>query len=876
MTSIAAILRRRWRTVVVLAVGATALAWLFTKADSISIDRHQDYASTLFRLLQADAELNAAVLANRYGVKRDFDDTSVAVRRLQELIVSLEAVPEFLLDADRARMAARIAELRRFGERKAEAVDRFKREVSVLLNSLNYFPMITDSLIEDGVLEFALSRKVGVFGRTVVNYVLTDDAALGARLRNRKQQLYAVAETLPPESAAKLRNLLTHAELIERHTPTLNAITREILELPTSKTADQLALIYAQGYGNALREAHVYRVLLFVVALGLAGYLAVMIARQRRTAQALAEANVSLRERVEALNKAQGELKLYDTVFTNAAEGMMITDANATIVAVNPAFTAITGYRPEEIRGRTPAVLSSGRQDKAYYRAMWHELVERGSWQGEIWNRRRNGEVYPEWLSIAAVRDGEGRTTHYIGIFSDVTEHKKAEARIRHLAHHDVLTGLPNRVLLQDRLKQAIRQAKRNQRHAAVLFFDLDRFKIINDTLGHEVGDGLLRIVTERCLGAVRDSDTVARLGGDEFVVVLPDMEHAPDAAVIARKILAAITQPCHLGQHELTVTCSIGIAVYPNDGSSESELLRNADAAMYRAKAEGRNGYQFYTADMNAASLGELLLEHQLRGALERNEFRLYYQPKVGARTGRLKGCEALLRWEHPQHGLLTPDRFVPVAEESGMIVAIDRWVIREACRQLRAWIDAGLEPVPVAVNISAQQLAHRDLVELVADALKEYRLSPRLLELELTETMLMRDVRRTVDILSVLSGMGIGLAIDDFGTGYSSLAYLRQLPVTSLKIDRSFVRDISLSEAGSDGTIATAVIALAHSLGLEVTAEGVETDDQRRFLAAHHCDYLQGYLFAKPESVAAFSTRLRAVAGKEGGKRRLAVPAA
>src|SRR5690606_34655955 len=333
------------------------------------------------------------------------------------------------------------------------------------------------------------------------------------------------------------------------------------------------------------------------------------------------------------------------------------------------------------------------------------------------------------------------------------------------------LTGLPNRQLLQDRLEQALRQAQRHQKRAAVLFFDLDRFKNINDTLGHDVGDGLLRKVAQRCLGVVRDTDTVARQGGDEFVVVLPDLAQAQDAAVIARKILAAVTQPCRLGQHELTVTCSIGIAVYPEDGTSVSLLLRHADAAMYRAKAEGRDGYQFYAADMNTANLGELLLEHQLRSAIDRNELRLHYQPKVDARTARLLGCEALLRWEHPEHGLLAPNRFVPAAEESGLILPIGQWVIREACRQLRAWLDAGLSPVPIAVNLSGHQFAQQDVVSLVRENLAEYRLPAHLLELELTETMLMRDVTSTIATLRALSEIGVSLAIDDFGTGYSSL---------------------------------------------------------------------------------------------------------
>ncbi len=853
--------RRHWRLLLVVVLGALALAGLFGKADSISIDQHYAYTSTLLRFSKADAELNAVVVANRYGLQRDFDSVTAGMHRVRELAAALSEVPEFLSPAHRAEMASRVEELAALSARKAEAVDRFKREDAILQNSLSYFPIVTDGLIVEGVLPLQLSRRAGIFGRSVMNYALTGDPSTAERVRDELRALEAEAERLPEQAAQRLRNQLAHARLILQHKPILDGVTQEILDLPTGSRADALSLAYASHYNRALHEAHVYRVLLFVVAVGLAGYLILMIVRQRQTALELAAANSRLKDRVDALDRAQDELKRYATVFTNASEGMVITDERAVILAVNPAFTEITGYALQDIAGKTPAVLQSGRQDKAYYREMWAALNGPGQWQGEIWNRRRSGEVYPEWLSIAAVRDAAGRTTHYIGIFSDVTERKQAEERIQHLANHDALTGLPNRLLLQDRLEQALRQAKRNGRNVAVLFFDLDRFKVINDTLGHDVGDGLLRIVTQRCRGVVRETDTLARHGGDEFVVVLPDLEHAQDAGAVARKLLAAVTEPCELDGHQLTVTCSIGIAVYPADGDSGSILLRNADAAMCRAKDDGRNAYQFYTSDMNTASLGELLLEQQLRGALKRDEFRLHYQPKVDARSGRLMGCEALLRWQHPEHGLLAPGRFVPVAEENGLILPIGRWVIEEACRQQRAWLDAGLEPVPVAVNLSAQQFVQGDIVATVREALERSQLPAELLELELTETILMRDAARTLDILAGFSRLGVSLAIDDFGTGYSSLAYLRQFNVDTLKIDRSFVQGI---ESGTDDAkIATAIIALAHSLGLRVTAEGVENAAQHRILADRHCDYLQGYLFGRPEPSEVFEARLSPASG-------------
>ncbi|KHO65643.1 diguanylate cyclase [Pseudomonas flexibilis] len=840
----------------VLLIGLS-LAWLFSRADSISIEQHQDYSRQLLRLQQLDAELNASVLASRYDLYRNFDRSSQGVKDLLAITRTLTQLPDYLPLRDRQPLEEQVARLRQASLDKADAVDRFKRETAILRNSQSYFPLITDSLIRDGVLQPALSREVGIFGRSVMTFLLSDDPGRGERLRQEHDRLAGVAQRLPPATAETLRILLSHAALILTHKPTLDAITHDILELPTHALGDTLSQSYAQAYNQALQKARRYRVLLFVVALGLGIYLVMAVARRRRLAAQLADANRELHERLEALHQAQAELKRYATVFTNAREGMVITDASAQIIAVNPAFTEITGYPLEQIAGATPAVLSSGRQDEHYYQKMWSALKERGQWQGEIWNRRRSGDIYPEWLSIAAVRDSEGETTHYIGIFSDVTERKEAEARIHHLAHHDALTGLPNRLLLQDRLGQAIREARRKGSQVGILFMDLDRFKWINDTLGHDAGDHLLRTITRRCLDVLRESDTLARLGGDEFVAILPGLQQAQDAGLVARKLLAAITQPCMLGNHELSVTCSIGIAVFPGDGTTDSLLLRNADAAMYRAKSEGRNGFQFYSTDMNTARLGELLLEHQLRGALERQELCLFYQPKVDARDGTLRSCEALLRWRHAEEGLLTPDRFLPAAEESGLIVPIGEWVIREACRQVRSWLNAGRQPVRVAVNLSGQQFAHQNIVQLVRDALQEYRLPPQLLELELTETILMRDIERTLVILGELCALGVSLAIDDFGTGYSSLAYLRQFQVHTLKIDRSFVNDIQ--EGANDAKIASAVIGLAHSLGLRVVAEGVETPLQQAFLANHACDYLQGYLFGKPEPADRFSERLQ-----------------
>jgi len=668
-----------------------------------------------------------------------------------------------------------------------------------------------------------------------------------ARMQQHKQQLVAALQ----EELARI------TEPAQARHQRLDELSSALLALASARQGEVLVESYAAGYKSAAARTQAHLVLLLAVALGLGVFLLLTAIRLRKTTLAVADTNVELSATVAALRSAEAELTRYATVFTSSSEGMLITDAAGTIIAANPAFSRITGYVLDEVIGHSPGLLNSGRQDAGFYRRMWSAINSRGQWQGEIWNRRRNGSIYPEWLSISAVHGEDGKVLNYIGIFSDITERKEAEARILHLAHHDPLTNLPNRALLQDRLQQVLLQARRHKRGVAVLLLDLDRFKTINDILGHESGDGLLLQITERCRSTIRDTDTLARLSGDEFVIVLQEVDGAHDAALIARKILDEVALPCQLGEHRITVTASIGIALYDQDGGTPSALLRNADAAMHRAKEAGRNGFEFFSAEMNTSSLGQLLLENQLRGAADRGELLLHYQPKECAISGRLLGLEALLRWQHPELGLVAPGRFIPLAEEIGLIGTIGEWVLGEACRQQRAWLDAGLDIVPVAVNLSAQQLAQQNIVSQISNAINDAGLAPEVIELELTETMLMRDIDRNIHTLIRLRDMGVRLSIDDFGTGYSSLNYLRQFPVNALKIDRSFVSDISAE--GNEGKIASAIIGMAHSLGLEAIAEGVETEAQRSFLVAQGCHQLQGYLIGRPVPAGELAPRLR-----------------
>ncbi|WP_342129152.1 EAL domain-containing protein [Hydrogenophaga sp. OTU3427] len=559
-----------------------------------------------------------------------------------------------------------------------------------------------------------------------------------------------------------------------------------------------------------------------------------------------------------AIERKQDEaaLQLSAAVFDKSSEGFLITDAQQHIIKVNPAFTQITGYEAEEIMGKLPSYLASGHQSREFYADMWHELNTTGQWQGEVWNRRKDGQVYPEWLSITRVLDDEGLTRHYIAIFSDTSQRKAHEAQIRSLAHFDPLTGLANRTLLKDRVDHDLSQAKRNREPLTLMFLDLDHFKNINDSLGHHIGDLLLEEVARRITAVVREQDTVARLGGDEFVAVLPSTG-AHDATHIARRLLEHISQPYQLEQHELNITPSIGLALYPEDGADYQTLYRCADTAMYRAKQQGRNGYSFFTAEMQASSIRTLQLDNALRRALEREQLSLHYQPQVSLDTGQVIGVEALLRWNHPEWGPVSPAEFVPVAESSGQILQIGEWVLRNACRQLKAWRDAGLPAMVMAVNLSAVQFRLPRLPELVMDILDEAQLPPDCLELELTESVAMHDPQGAVATMNRLHDKGILMSVDDFGTGYSSLSYLKRFRVYKLKIDMSFVRDMCVDP--EDALIVGAIINLAQSLGLKTIAEGVETDEQLAQLRQGGCSEVQGYRIARPMPADRFEAWLR-----------------
>lgn len=560
--------------------------------------------------------------------------------------------------------------------------------------------------------------------------------------------------------------------------------------------------------------------------------------------------------------KMESRLQLWAKVFEATSEGIMVVDSTNRIVSVNAALVKGSGYHADELLGRAPEMLRSEHHGEDYYIQIERTIRIKGAWTGEFWLRRKNGEVAPQWMVVNTVRDEAGQPGFTITMFTDITEQKLQEQRIEHLAHHDVLTGLPNRLLFQERLRLTVEQADRLGQSVAVLFIDLDRFKTINDSLGHHVGDGLLQSVAARLVQTIRAGDTVSRLGGDEFVIILNGIDSADEVAhLIEQRLIPLIREPHQIDGVNLYVSCSVGVAIFPDDGRDLDELMRHADGAMYMAKGSGRDNFQFFTPTMNAQALERLHIENSLRQAIENDELELHFQPLLDALGQHAVGAEALIRWRHRELGLMLPARFIPIAEETGLIVPIGEWVLEQACRQQKAWQQAGLGELFVAVNISAIQFRQEKFLSTVAGVLRETGINPSSLELELTETILMEDVDANIRLMGSLKEMGVKLAVDDFGMGYSSLNYLNRFPIDKLKIDRSFVSDM-LSDP-TNLAITKAIIGLGHTIGLRVTAEGVEHEEELCILQSVACDEVQGYYFAKPMPAGEFVQWLAAARG-------------
>lgn len=582
---------------------------------------------------------------------------------------------------------------------------------------------------------------------------------------------------------------------------------------------------------------------------------------EERTTELMA-ANTELQKEISTRIEYQEQIQLSNNVIENTIDGILITDAEGIIQRVNPSFSMITGYSSEEIVGKNPRMLRSGYHRESFYSEMWDEILNKGKWKGEIWNRRKNGEVYPQWLSINALKGSDGETSHYVGVFHDISDIKDAENKLSHQTFHDALTGLANRLLFTDRLERAMTHTQRHHDHVGLILLDLDNFKNLNDSFGHNLGDACLREIAQLLRDTCRREDTVSRIGGDEFAIILPEVTDIENVVQLARRIISAFVEPVIVQDQNFFISASIGITLYPDDGASVEELIKNAEIAMYSAKSSGKNKFQLFTPEMNARVNRRMKIENDLREGLEKKEFLVYYQPKVDLESNSIVGVEALVRWRRPNGDIVSPADFIPIAEDTGLIVPIGEFVLETACKQAKNWHDEGF-PIGVSVNLSMRQFREKNLVEMVKAILRMSELPATALELEITESLLMENEKSSIQILNHLKNEGIKLSIDDFGTGYSSMAYLKQMPIDSLKIDRVFVKD--LPDDKNDLALTTAMVSMAKSLGLTTIAEGVETKDQYQLFKKLGCTEVQGYYCSPPVPPQTLTTLLK---GKKCGE--------
>jgi diguanylate cyclase (GGDEF)-like protein/PAS domain S-box-containing protein len=799
---------------------------LFVATQPVDLSRHNTLLGYFGQLQKDDARLGEAVLQLHFNLENNYDQVTAIAKNMRDTVRELhngEAASELRKDA---KFQQQLRLLEQHISSDQEALENFKSNNAVLKNSLYYLPHVRDDLeknlhtgIElheaiDGLVEEVMFKRI--------NASLFEQNQIEAHIA----ALEKLTTHLPANTRNKLDHLLRHirqADRIERDMPVL------IRQLTSNDEGEPLSEAYRHYHDHHQERAARYRLFLLLATLSLLGYAAFTFLRLREKSRSL---------------------QLSASVIAHANECIIITDITGRIMDVNPAFTRITGYTREEALGANPRMLQSGRHDQEFYAAMWQSITGTGQWSGEVWNRRKNGEIYPEWLSITTVTGEEdGQVSHYVGSSIDITERKRSEADIHNLSFYDPLTQLPNRRMLIDHLYQALTVDSGTTGYGALLFIGLDNFKAINDTRGHVIGDFILLRVSSRLTACAGEGNITVRMGGDEFAVLLENLgneaaQAEAQARLIAGKILDAISQPYELQGHEYHVTASIGINLNHERKLSAEDLLRRADAAMHQAKQSGRNTLRFFEASMQDALEEHMALESGLRTALQQQQFKLYYQMQID-HNGHIHGAEVLLRWNHPLHGMISPLKFIPLAEENGLILPIGQWVLETACQQIKAWeVDPKTRDLQLAVNVSAKQFHQPDFVALVKEALDQNAIIPSRLKLELTESMVLDDVGDTIAKMHALKQIGVRFSMDDFGTGYSSLAYLTQLPLDQLKIDQSFVRNI--------GTKPT------KNLGMEVIAEGVETRAQCDFRAGVGCTFYQGYLFSKPVPVADFEALL------------------
>ena len=832
----------RFGLLLVLVVSGMLLTVLFQRAGSVPHEVHHRYTLDLRGLREADAEIDAEVMASRLELSRNYDALTAQVRRADDFGQRLAKVPDYLPEADRQEVLAAVANLQVLIKNKAEFVDRFKRDNAVLRNSLAYFPAAVNEYFARPHNP-VVGQGVGRYARHLLAYARLPDAENRRLVTESTRTL----RSLPKDGEERkvVENLLRHGELISARLASVDMLSHDLMKLESSQQVEYVNDLYGQGYAQAERTAEHYRQMLYVLALGLTVYLALTFIRLERARRSIVQANRELSERYAAQSLIEDRLRLHTTAFDNSHEGITLTNARGEILDVNPAFTRITGYERSEVIGRNPRVLKSGRHDQAFYSAMWKSILEKGTWRGEIWNRSKFGDIYPELLSISAVHDVEGQLTNYVAVFSDISRLKEQEKQLVQMAYFDALTGLPNRSLLADRIVQASAQTRRNGTLMAVCYLDLDGFKPINDTWGHDVGDQLLIEVANRFKETLRAGDTVARLGGDEFVLLMLGLANTAECEQAVQRMLHAVSNPLLVAPQPVMLSASIGVAIFPLDDGDADTLLRHADQAMYRAKQSGKNRFNVFDPDQDRNTRSRYDRVARIQDALDYREIILYYQPKVDMRAGRIAGVEALVRWQHPERGLLLPNEFLPLIEDHDIVVKLGEWVIEVALEQMELWQTEGLT-LPVSVNVSGRQLQSPGFVQRLGEALARHPTVAGQLEMEVLETTALEDMVKVSRVIEECKALGVPFSLDDFGTGYSSLTYLKRLPVTTIKIDQSFVSEI-LSDP-NNLVIVQGVIGLTSAFQRRAIAEGVETAEHGRLLMQLECDVAQGFGIARP----------------------------
>ncbi len=823
-------------------ISALLLTTFFLRAGSIPHEQHYQYTLLLHDLREADAEIDAEVLASRLELSRNYDAMTMHVQRATRTVDRLASAPAFLVDADRDAVLTTASEMQALIKQKATLVDDFKRDNAVLRNSLSYFPTAVNAYFAKPH-DPLIGQAVGRYARHLLAYARAPDPDNRQLVSASAIELRVVAGRSSERHVVE--NLLRHGDMVVERLTNVDALSRNLLKVASARQLQHLNDVYAQSYVRAEHEAARYRAIMYVMAMALTAYLALTFLRLTLTRRTLAQANRELTERYAALLLVEDRLRLHTTAFDNSHEGITLTNAQGDILDVNPAFTRITGYERSEVIGRNPRVLKSGRHDQAFYAAMWKSIIEIGTWRGEIWNRSKFGDVYPELLSIAAVHDADGQITNFVAVFSDIRRLKEQEKQLVQLAYFDALTGLPNRVLLADRMAQASAQTRRNHTLMAICYLDLDGFKPINDTWGHDIGDQLLIEMANRFKVTLRAGDSVARLGGDEFVLLMLGLNSIAECEQAVQRMLHAIGNPLLVTPQPIMLSASIGVTIFPLDDADADALLRHADQAMYRAKQLGKNCFHMFDLEHDRYARSRRDRVARIQDALDRHEIVLHYQPKVDMRAGRVSGAEALVRWQHPERGLLLPAEFLPLIEEDDLVVRLGEWLIETALEQMEVWQAQGFS-ISVSVNVAGRQLQSPGFVQWLSEALSRHPSVAKQLELELLETTALEDMVRVSRVIEECGQLGVPFSLDDFGTGYSSLTYLKRLPVTTIKIDQSFVSEI-LSDP-NNLVIVQGVIGLTNAFQRQVIAEGVETAEHGRLLLQLDCDQAQGFGIARP----------------------------